>query len=453
MGILYKWGEKYVKKPYSLNYDIQRDTDRVAAVTSILDKLEKDPSPTELEQMGTYILCGKDEEGFNAFQRGEITLGDRRYASYRKKDDKLVSLDNILENPLADQQSLKTLTTKDHAIKPKPSITRPRYDKKTGALIDIGDGDIPGMQELWDSIDRLEKWIAALKGEIAPDENMEMFDNGYRLYQLKHNLIDMRRQQYYLRDAYKPTLHFAQADKPRARFIDWSSDATYWMPLDEWQRKVDNSLLSSVSKKLSDYETRENPKTHKTEVRWVVRRHTFNWEDPQHIAAFIANYDLLYDQLYDKLETYGNTLLFDFDFYHKQANLSEVREFILNKKLERAPYCEITHQLQLKFGLTYNENHISEIVAREIPEKIAFAATKYRLTIETPQERMKKCFRCGKTFPRHALFFSRNRGRRDGYSSNCKDCEKLRRINKGDQTAYDRRSKEATLYKVQTGET
>ena len=56
-----------MKKPYSLDYNIDRDIDRVAAVTNILDKLEKDPSPTELEQMGTYILCGKDAEGFNAF--------------------------------------------------------------------------------------------------------------------------------------------------------------------------------------------------------------------------------------------------------------------------------------------------------------------------------------------------------------------------------------------------
>ena len=55
-----------MKKPYSLNYEIERDIDRVAAVRDILDKLEKDPSPLELEQMGSYILYGKDENGLNA---------------------------------------------------------------------------------------------------------------------------------------------------------------------------------------------------------------------------------------------------------------------------------------------------------------------------------------------------------------------------------------------------
>ena len=61
------------------------------------------------------------------------------------------------------------------------------------------------------------------------------------------------------------------------------------MPLDQWQRKVNNSLLHSISKNLDDYETRVNSDG-KTEVRWVVSRHTFNWEDPNHIKALINNY-------------------------------------------------------------------------------------------------------------------------------------------------------------------
>jgi len=38
-------------------------------------------------------------------------------------------------------------------------VRRPRYDKKTGELIDPGDSDIPGMTDVWDTIDRLDKWI------------------------------------------------------------------------------------------------------------------------------------------------------------------------------------------------------------------------------------------------------------------------------------------------------
>ena len=50
-----------MKKPYSLDYTIERDTDRLELVKGILDTLPNNPSPQDLEQMATYILYGKDE--------------------------------------------------------------------------------------------------------------------------------------------------------------------------------------------------------------------------------------------------------------------------------------------------------------------------------------------------------------------------------------------------------
>lgn len=55
-----------MKKKYSLDFSIVRDSDRLLAVQEILDSLDKDPTPTELEQMASYILYGKDENGQNA---------------------------------------------------------------------------------------------------------------------------------------------------------------------------------------------------------------------------------------------------------------------------------------------------------------------------------------------------------------------------------------------------
>ena len=112
---------------------------------------------------------------------------------------------------------------------------RPKYNKKTGELIDPGDSDIPFMVSLWDSIDRMERWIAQLEGKIPADENTLIFEDDYRLYRLKHTLIDLRRHQYYLKDVYKPTLHFLALDHPKAQFYDWSGDAYYWMPYAAWK--------------------------------------------------------------------------------------------------------------------------------------------------------------------------------------------------------------------------
>lgn len=434
-----------MKKAYSLDYSIERDIDRVRAIKDILDQLPTDPTQSELEQMGSYILYGKDENGRNAVQRGDTYDGNsRRFSSFKTAEDKVVSLDKVLENPMADQQQLMSPHKRSVYNLKKTTIKRPKYDKKTGELIDIGDGDIPGIQDLWERIDHLEHWIAILEKKIPPDETTTIFEvDSYRLYQLKHQLIDMRRHQYYLKDSYKPTLFFVAADHPKQQFIDWSSDSQYWMPLEQWQRKVSNSLLSSVSKNLEDYETRINEKG-ETEVKWVVRRHTFDWENPKHIRALINNYDLLYDFFKEKLNTYGRTLIFDFERYLEMANLTDLRKFILNCKIKKMQYPEIADLMEAQFGVRYNENHLSEIVAREIPEKIAAVATKHRMILETPQDQLKICYTCGRALPRHKLFFARNASRKDGFSSNCKECERLKRIERGG-SVNDRRSKDKKM--------
>ena len=371
-----------MKKPFSLDWDnIERDVDRLAAVKDILDKLDKNPPPSDLELMANYILYGKDENGLNAVQRGEIIAGNTRYNSYRRKDDKLLSLDAMLENPMTNQQELKPSSQRDVYRHIKPSIKRPKYDKKTGELIDIGDGDIPGMQELWECIDEMEHWIAVLEGRLPPNEDDLLFDNSYRLYQLKHSLIDIRRHQYYLRDAYKPTLHFLDVDHPKHQYIDWTCDSYYWMTLDEWHRRVDNALLHTISKNINDYETRINPHTGETEVKWMVREHTFDWENYLHVRALMGHYSNLYDQMRDKIDTYARTLLFDFDRYREMAHFTDLREFLVEEKISGIPYTQILQDVQTTFDIKYNENHLCSILANEIPKQIALAAKKHRILL------------------------------------------------------------------------
>ena len=442
-----------MKKPYSLDYSIERDTDRVTAIYDILDKLDKIPSNTELEQMGNYILYGKDEDGKNAVQRDEVTDSNKRYGSFKTMDDKLLSLDEILENPMADQQALEQRHKPSVYKKPKPVINKPKYDKKTGALIDIGDGDVPYMQELWDAIERMEHTIAVNEGKIPPDETTPLLRDDYRLYQLKHWLIDLRRHQYYLKDVYKPELHFLGMDHPKQQFVDWTCDSAYWISYEDWQERVNNSLLHHISKDIKDYQTRQNQYTGELEVRWVVREHTFDWENPLHVKALINWYEPLHDQLYEKLDTYGRTLIFDFERYRVMTNLSEVRNYILDLKLQRTPYSEIVENLQIKYGLKYTENYLCTILSKEIPGKIAETAQKWRLIVETPPEELKECYTCGRKLPRSKLFFVCNKNRKDGFSSNCKECEKKRRIERGGQSVDDQRNKETQVLKMQAGKT
>lgn len=439
-----------MKKAYSLDYSIERDTDRLKAIEDILDTLDTRPSNADLEQMASYILYGKDENGQNAVKRGEVTDSNKRYTSFTRAADKNKSLDEILDNPLSDQQALKSLDEKQVYTKKKPSIKKPKYDK-AGNLVDIGDADIPGMTQLWENIDRLEKIYAVSEGKLPPDEETQPITDSYRLYQFKHMLIDVRRHQYYLKDAYKPTLHFLAVAPPKAQTYDWDSDSYYWMPYDKWRERVDNALLHTISKDIADYETRLNDEGN-LEVKWVVRHHTFDWENPQHIKHLINYYSAIYMQVYDKMDSWGRTLIYDFDRYFNMCGFSPVREYILTRRIDKATFAQITQEVQEKFGIKYNETHLSSILNKEIPERMATVAKKHRQLLECPMEERKQCYTCKQYLPRNLLFFSKNQGRRDGFSSNCKECEKKKRIARGGQPTYDRRNKEATLFEVQTGE-
>ncbi len=434
-----------MKKKYSLDFSIVRDVDRLHAVEEILDTLETNPNATELEQMASYILYGKDENGKNSIQRNETTDdGQKRYNTFQRASEKVMSLDELLENPLFDHEQVKSPHKRDPYKKPVRTIHRPKYDKTTGELIDPGDSDIPGMTQLWDSIDRLDKWIMQLEGKIPPDEDTLLFDDSYRLYRLKHSLVDLRRQQYDLLDSYKPVLHFQNMDHPKTQFYDLSGDSFYWVSREQWQNKVDHSYTHKVSKDLKDYETRINDKG-ETEVKWVIYRHTFDWRNPAHISAFINYYQDLKLQVWEKLDTYSRTLFWDFDRYRMLAGISPMKNFMLDLKLQKIPYEEIIEQVQQIYDVNFHLNHLSTIFTTEIPRKISRTAARLQMELETPEEEKIECFRCHKKFPADPLFFSYNRARKTGFARYCKECEKMIRIEKGVVSEHDKREK---MYKV-----
>ena len=436
-----------MRKKYSLDFSIVRDSDRMRAVQDILDSLPTDPSPTELEQMASYILYGKDENGQNAIQRNETIDKDKRYKSYKTKDDKVQSLDEIMEAPGFDEQQLRSAYKRDSYTAPKPFIAKPKYDKQTGAMIDPGDSDIPGMWEQWEIIERWQRMLDVAQGKITPNENDTIVSDPYRIYQLKHNLIDIRKHQYYLKDAYKPTLHFQNMDHPKPQFYDWSGDAFYWISYKEWENRVTHSYTSRVSRNIADYETRGEGD--QLEVKWVVCEHHFDWENYKHVRALLTHYASIYEAMHEKVDTYGCILLWDFDRYVELCEFSELRLFLINLRKQGIAHNDMLDELQAKFHVVYSPNYLVSIVSNEIPKRIAQMATIVRLMADTPPEDWKPCIHCGKSFPKNPIFFSRNNAHKDGLSNTCKACDKANRIQKGVVSGNgDLRTKDPTLLKV-----
>ena len=437
-----------MKKKYSLDFSIVRDCDRLRAVQEILDTMATDPSPTELEQMASYILYGKDEEGNNSIQRKETIDKDKRYKSYKTKDDKVQSLDEMMEVPGFDEQQLRSAYKRDSYTVPKPTINKPKYDKKTGEMIDPGDSDVPGMIEQWEIIDRWQRMLDIAQGKIAANESDTLVTDPYRVYQLKHNLIDIRKHQYYLKDSAKPTLHFQNLDHPKPQFYDWSGDAFYWLPYDQWEYRVNHSYTSRISKNIKDYETRTNAKG-EIEVRWLVCEHHFDWENPKHIRALLNQYYMLYDALKEKLNTYGRTLLWDFDRYVSLCGFSELRLFLINLRKQGMAYEDILDEMRAHYAIEYSPNYLVSIVSSEVPKKIAQVAKKLRIEQDTPMEKRKKCIHCGRMLPMDLLFFSKNNAHKDKLSNTCKECDRASRIKRGVINGNgDLRKKDPTLRKM-----
>ena len=429
-----------MKKKFSLDYNIYSDKDRVTEINKILDKLDRNPCNSDLELMANYILYGKDENDKNAIQRKETIETSKRYGTWKKKADKVESLDAIMDNPLMDQLGFKDMQERIIYKKIKPSIKRPKYDKE-GNLIDEGDSKIPGMEQLWESIDRLQRIVDIADGKISIDGNQVLSDS-YRVYKLRHQLIELRRDQYYLKDLFAPTLKFLNVKPTEPQLIDWSSDSFYYITKEEWERKI-NSPYENYSKNPNDYEWREDGM-----CKWHIRHHTFDWENVQHIKALIDNYSSVWQMVWDKPYSDARVLIMDFDRYQEMAQLSPLRQHILNRKIDKWTYFDIMKELERDWGIQYNENHICSIITNEIPKKIAQVARRHRLLLETPIGERKKCNICKQFLPRDPLFFGKNAGRKDGLSSNCKECEKQRRIERGGQTSADQRSKEANLLKM-----
>ena len=394
--------------------------------------------------MASYILYGKDEQGRNSVQRNETIDKDKRYKSYKTKDDKVQSLDEMMEVPGFDEQQLKSAYKRDSYTVPKPCINRPKYDKKTGEMIDPGDSIVPGMIEQWEIIDRWQRMLDIAQGKIAPNENDTLVTDPYRVYQLKHNLIDIRKHQYYLKDSYAPTLHFQNLDHPKPQFYDWSGDAFYWISYPKWYDRVTHSYTSRISRNIQDYETRGAGDN--LEIKWIVCQHTFDWENPKHVRTLLNHYYMLYDALKEKLDTYGRTLLWDFDRYVQLCGFTELRLFLIDLRKQGMAYDDILDEMRARYAVEYSPNYLVSIVSTEVPKKIAQTAKMLRLEIDTPADKRKKCIHCERLLPMDPLFFSRNNAHKDGLSNTCKQCDKANRIKKGVISGNgDLRKKDPTL--------
>ena len=169
-----------------LDFSIESSDERAKYINENINNQEN-YTKKELETISNYILYGKDEDGTSIVDRKEVQI-KAKHNSYNKKEAE--SLDALLEKPTFDEHIIQTGEIKYKNV--KPSINR------------VEDKDVPGLKELWNIIDNIQYLIDVNKGKIK-DENVRKLSNS-ELYEYQHYLIELRRQQFILKDSVKPTI-------------------------------------------------------------------------------------------------------------------------------------------------------------------------------------------------------------------------------------------------------
>lgn len=373
-----------------LDFSIYSDKDRTDYIKKEVEK-DKTFSAKELESMANYILFGKDSNGLNAVERGEVEI-ETKYKTYKKKAAE--SLNGLMETPGFDERNLKPLARTIYK-NPKPQLNR-------------------NLPELIPLVEEINKWQHIYDVAIGKEKDDSLPPKTEtEIYKLKHFLIDLKKQQYVITEALTPAFHSANTE----RIFTHSEDSS-------------NLVIKPLGLKMGDIKRFTNPKED-LDSSYEIPETTncLDFENPLHVYGILEFYSVLYEESLDDPYGNGKYLIETLDFYIEKANLDPSRATILKLKKNKVSNQEIRQELERLYGLSYNENYISTIYTKEICKKISEAATLHKdyWLRRKDSNAWKKCNCCGQWKLKDAREFTRKKSSADGFTSRCKVCDKIRR--------------------------
>lgn len=389
---------------FKLDFNIYSAKDRLEAIRSIpLETL----TPTELETVSNYVLYGKDEDGTSVVDRKEIEI-KTKFNSYNKQ--KFVSLDEMMESPTFDENILEKDYTKYKKI--KPSIDKEKAKK------------IPGMEKLWEEIDRLQDILDQNVGKKEWVEGTQKLSMREQYY-LKHHLIQLRTHQYYLMDSYYPVIgqkkNKSEYHEDQFRFqmsypifprgtCKSENDQNFQKPyLDKTgpARAIDNGVIEKLKEQGKPY---------------------FDFRDLDHLYYLILHYQDLRSWIEDSPDAPLWELIWTIDFYIEKAKLSEQQRLIVEGKKRGLSNKEIRVELNEKLGIDHQVNYISTIWKKAvglIQEAVELNYDEY--LCKDYKKAWKKCRCCGELKLKDGRNFVKKTKSADGFTTRCKTCDALKR--------------------------
>ena len=296
-------------------------------------------------------------------RRQKKILTENRMMTINKRETSFEGLVSQLENG---EDGIYNLIIKDKNVIFQPKVSITKQDLK----------DIPELAEWREGI---KHW-----------ESLSKTAQGHNAYIIKRSLIEMRKDQYLIKNAYKRPIVFTSISKTTG----------YYLPL-FWNEWID-------------------PETKKIQYAGL------SLLDPKVISAILCNYESLKATCEGHFSNDLWYLMRDFDHVmQKTLRKYPLYSCIVDCKIHGCSNLEIQKALQDEFGFTHSIEYISALWRNKIPKLIAETASKeWLLWYYTEKARgvWKKCNRCGQIKLAHSRFFSINKTSKDGWYSICKKC-------------------------------
>lgn len=352
--------EENIKPSRKLDYSLQTPEERNELVKKIIDETPPEQLTNKyLEILSDYIIFAMDKEE----RKQKKILTENRMITVNKRETSFQGLAGQLENG---EDGIYNMIANDKNIifTPKVCITQKDID------------EIPELKELRDAIENVEK--------------QEKTATGKQKFLLKKQLIEMRQDQYVIKNAYRKPMYFSNGIKnfSKANF-------------DEKIEVTEDGELKSTG--------------------------LISFFNPKHISALLCNYSKLKEDSWGKFWTDSYFLMEDLDALIEKTLKNDFPLYydLLIYKIDGRQNAEIQTLLLNKHGVKHSVEYISSLWRNKIPKLLAKKAQEdYIIWYYTTQERgkWKKCSRCGQIKLADNRFFSKNSTSKDHFYSICKEC-------------------------------
>lgn len=347
-------------QPIPMDFSIESPAARVEKVKEIIAGTPSDKlTPIYLEKLTDYIIFAMDKEE----RKQKRILTNNRMITVNKRE---MSFEGLAGSMESGEDGIYNMIANDKNIifTPKISITEEDVQK------------VPGLRPLRESIKNVEDQLKTASGRQA--------------FLLRKQLIEMRQDQYVLKNMYRKPIFLVNVTKSLSKI-----NLIETIGLDEKNEVYSTGLI--------------------------------NLYNPKHISTLLCNYSKIKEDCWDKFNSDIKWMMEDLDNLIEETLRGPHPLYydLLIYKIDGLQNIDIQSKLEETYGIKHSVEYISSLWRNKIPKLLAERAANNWLTWHFTQEeygKWKKCSRCGQIKLAHNHFFSKNSTSKDGFYSICKEC-------------------------------